>query len=142
MKYDLKIHHRRSIRLRGYDYSSPGAYYVTLCAFRKECMFGRLVDDQMQENECGKIVREEWFESARIRRELELGAFTVMPNHLHGILWIVGPNGVQPATYGARPGEEGRRHEALHQHVGPSGPSTSSGRSLRRRSRFDFAQRP
>jgi len=57
----------------------------------------------MQENECGKIVREQWFESAQTRQELELDAFTVMPNHLRGILWIVGPNGVRPATYGARP---------------------------------------
>jgi len=96
MKYDPKIHHRRSIRLKGYDYSSPGAYYVTLCSLGKQCIFGRVLNDQMQENECGKIVRKQWFESAQTRRELELDAFTVMPNHLHGILWIVGPNGVRP----------------------------------------------
>jgi len=98
MKYDPKIHHRRSIRLQGYDYSSPGAYYVTLCSFGKQCIFGRVVNDQMHEYECGKIVRQQWFESAQIRPELELDAFTVMPNHLHGILWIVGPNGVRPGA--------------------------------------------
>ncbi len=107
MKYDANIHHRRSIRLHGYDYSLPGAYYVTLCAFRKERIFGHVVEDQMHENECGKIAREQWFESARIRRGLELDAFMVMPNHLHGILWILGPKakhvfGVGPS--GARPG--------------------------------------
>ena len=64
MKYDPKIHHRRSIRLQGYDYSSPGAYYVTLCSFGKQCIFGQVVDDQMPENECGRIVRGQWFESA------------------------------------------------------------------------------
>jgi REP element-mobilizing transposase RayT len=52
----------------------------------------------MHENECGTIVRQQWFESAQIRPELELDAFTVMPNHLHGILWIVGPNGVRPLS--------------------------------------------
>ena len=90
MKYDPKIHHRRSIRLHGYDYSLPGAYYVTLCALGKQCVFGRVVDDHMHENECGKIVREQWFESAQIRPEFALDAFIVMPNHLHGILWILG----------------------------------------------------
>ena len=100
MKYDPKIHHRRSIRLQGYDYTSPGAYYVTLCSFGKQCIFGRVVNDQMHENECGKIVREQWFASGQIRREIELDAFVVMPNHLHGILWIVGSVGPS----GARPG--------------------------------------
>jgi REP element-mobilizing transposase RayT len=56
----------------------------------------------MHENECGKIVRQQWFESARIRQELELDAFTVMPNHLHGILWIVGPNGRLGLAQGAK----------------------------------------
>ena len=80
MKYDPKIHHRRSLRLKGYDYSYPGAYYVTLCSFEKQCIFGRVVNDQMQENEYGEIVREQWLESAQTRQELELDAFTVMPN--------------------------------------------------------------
>ena len=103
MKYDPKIHHRRSIRLRGYEYSLPGAYYVTLCAFGKQRIFGQVIDDQMQENDCGKIVRQQWFESAQIRQNLDLDAFIVMPNHLHGILWIVGPNGVRPRSSAARP---------------------------------------
>jgi REP element-mobilizing transposase RayT len=115
MKYDPKIHHRGSIRLQGYDYSSPGAYYVTLCSFGKQCIFGRVVDDQMQENECGKIVRQQWFESAEIRKEIELDAFTVMPNHLHGILWIVGPDGVRPGANMDFALSDGAKH------VGPSG---------------------
>jgi REP element-mobilizing transposase RayT len=93
MKYDPKIHHRRSIRLRNYDYSWPGAYYVTICAFNKSCIFGQVVEHQMHENECGHIVREQWLESGRIRKEIELDAFIVMPNHMHGILWILGPRG-------------------------------------------------
>ena len=93
MKYDPTIHHRRSIRLRKYDYSGPGAYFVTICAFNKECIFGQLVGQQMQENGCGRVVREQWFDSARRRKEIELDAFVVMPNHLHGIVWILGPRG-------------------------------------------------
>src|SRR5205085_1935879 len=87
------IHHRRSIRLRGYDYSRPGAYYVTICAFNKKCIFGEVVEHQMHENDCGDVVRQQWLESARIRKEIELDAFIVMPNHMHGILWILGPRG-------------------------------------------------
>jgi putative transposase len=93
MKYDAKVHHRRSIRLHGYDYASPGAYFVTLCAFNKKCIFGRVVGDRMDENDCGKIAREQWLESAQIRQEFALDEFIVMPNHLHGILWILGPKG-------------------------------------------------
>lgn len=93
MKYDPKIHHRRSIRLRDYDYSRPGAYYVTICAFNKNCFFGQVVEHQMHENECGHIVREQWLESAKIRKEIELDTFIVMPNHMHGILWVLGPRG-------------------------------------------------
>jgi len=91
MKYDAKIHHRRSIRLHGYDYALPGAYFVTLCAFHKQCIFGRVVEDRMYENDCGKLAREQWLESAQIRQAFALDAFIVMPNHLHGILWILGP---------------------------------------------------
>jgi len=93
MKYDAKIHHRRSIRLTHYDYSLPGAYFVTVCTFGKLCIFGQVAGDQMRENDCGSIVREQWLDTVRIRPQIELDAFTVMPNHLHGILWILGPNG-------------------------------------------------
>ena len=93
MKYDAKIHHRRSIRLTHYDYSLPGAYFVTICAFGKLCIFGQVVGGQMRENDCGRIVREQWLDTVRIRPQIELDAFTVMPNHLHGILWILGPKG-------------------------------------------------
>jgi REP element-mobilizing transposase RayT len=93
MKYDPKIHHHRSIRLTHYDYSLPGAYFVTICTFGKLCIFGQVVGDQMRENDCGRIVRERWLDTVRIRPQIELDAFTVMPNHLHGILWILGPKG-------------------------------------------------
>ena len=91
MTYDPKRHHRRSIRLKGYDYTRPGAYFVTICAHNRECLFGEVVDGEMVLNEYGEIVREEWFRTAQVRPYVELfeDEFVVMPNHIHGIVWIV-----------------------------------------------------
>jgi putative transposase len=88
VKFDPKIHHRHSIRLKGYDYSQAGAYFVTIVAWQRECLFGEVVNGEMQLNELGKIVRDEWEKSAEIRLEVELGAYVVMPNHFHGIVII------------------------------------------------------
>ena len=91
MRYDPQKHRRRSIRLPGYDYTSPGAYFVTICTYRKGYLF---------ENPAYReIVEEEWVRSADIRAEIELDEFVVMPNHVHGIVWIVNEN----HRRGARP---------------------------------------
>ncbi len=100
-KFDPKIHHRRSIRLKGYDYSQAGAYFVTIVAWQRECLFGDVVDGEMVLNEFGVIVRSEWERTAEIRREVDLGAFVVMPNHFHGIVilhndTVVGATGRSP----------------------------------------------
>ena len=89
--FDPDKHRRRSIRLKGHDYTQPGAYFVTICTHERRHLFGRVVDGVMQLNAFGEIVREEWFRSAEIRREIELypEEFVVMPNHIHGIVWIV-----------------------------------------------------
>ncbi len=88
---------RRSIRLKDYDYAQPGAYFITIVTHHREMLFGRVVDGEMALNAYGEIVREEWFRSAEIRAEIELfpDEFVVMPNHIHGIVWIVetGPVG-------------------------------------------------
>jgi len=76
----------KSIRLPHYDYATSGAYFLTLCAHNKECFFGAVADGIMRLNECGQIVEREWQRSAQIRKELEIGDFALMPNHLH---WIV-----------------------------------------------------
>ena len=86
MKYNPEKHHRRSIRLQGYDYSQPGAYFVTVCTRNKEFLFGEVADGEMVLNDYGHIVEEEWHRSSDIRREIRLDAFVVMPNHLHGVL--------------------------------------------------------
>jgi putative transposase len=81
--------HRHSIRLRDYDYSQEGAYFVTICTHNKESIFGDVVNGKMQLNEYGHLVEAEWLKTANIRDNIELDAFVIMPNHFHGILAIV-----------------------------------------------------
>ncbi|OGF57589.1 MAG: hypothetical protein A2Z21_06155 [Candidatus Fraserbacteria bacterium RBG_16_55_9] len=88
MMYDLQKHHRRSIRLKGYDYRQSGAYFVTLCTRERECLFGEVTDGEMALNEYGRLVHDEWLRSAEIRDEIQMDQFVVMPNHLHGIVII------------------------------------------------------
>jgi len=94
MKYDPQRHHRRSIRLRGYDYTRPGAYFVTIVTRRRECLLGEIVDGKMVLSEYGRIVAEEWERTALVRPYVRLDEFVVMPNHIHGIIWIVGDDAV------------------------------------------------
>jgi putative transposase len=88
MKFDPHIHHRRSIRLKGFDYSSAGAYFVTIVAWRREMLFGDVVDGEVVLNDFGKIVAEKWQWLEAQYEYVELGAWVVMPNHFHGILVI------------------------------------------------------
>jgi putative transposase len=89
MKYDPDKHHRGSIRLKGYDYAQAGAYFITICANERECLFGEIVDGAMHLSEIGNVVEEEWLRSPKIRREIELDEWVIMPNHLHGIIIIL-----------------------------------------------------
>jgi len=79
---------RRSMRLHGYDYSQAGAYFLTICTADRRVMFGKVVNRKMVLNEAGRIVEDEWLKSARIRAEIELDVWVVMPNHIHGILTL------------------------------------------------------
>lgn len=88
-KYDPNKHHRRSIRLKGYDYSQVGAYYVTIVVHHRECLFGEVVNGEMRLNQYGEIVQAEWLELSKRLEFIMLGAFIVMPNHLHGILFFL-----------------------------------------------------
>lgn len=96
IKFDPEKHHRRSIRLKGYDYTQPGAYFVTICTRNRECLFGEVVDGAMRLNEFGEMVGNEWFKTADIRPNVRLfdGEFVVMPNHIHGVIWIVNQTNV------------------------------------------------
>jgi len=92
---------RRSIRLRGYDYSRPGAYFVTLCTQNRECLFGNVTGGVMHLNELGKIIQSEWFRTKEIRNEIKLDAFVVMPNHLHGVV-VIGENETEKSNDSGR----------------------------------------
>jgi putative transposase len=93
---DPQIHHRHSIRLKGYDYTQSGAYFVTLCTYQREEIFGEVAEGEMRLNPLGEIVREEWLKTTGIRSNVELheDEFVIMPNHIHGIIWIVETVGV------------------------------------------------
>ena len=89
MKYDPLKHHRRSIRLKGYDYRLAGAYFVTLVTWKKECLFGEIVNGEMHLNRFGHLVEDEWQRMGNRIGWVVVEEMVVMPNHLHGILVIV-----------------------------------------------------
>jgi putative transposase len=86
-------HQRRSIRLKGYDYSQPGAYFVTICAHNNESIFGHVINGNMHLNEFGKIVEKEWLKTFDMRKILKLDIYVIMPNHFHGIIIIADGRG-------------------------------------------------
>ena len=90
MPYDPERHHRRSIRLKGYDYSQVGAYFVTICTHNKACVFGDVVDGEMRLNEYGAIVKDEWLRTDTLRENVVIDEYIIMPNHIHGIVIIMG----------------------------------------------------
>lgn len=95
MKYNPKKHHRISTRMKGYDYSFAGAYFITMVAYQREMLFGEITNGEIKLNRRGEIVQEEWFASTAIRKEICLFSdeFVVMPNHIHGIVWIAETDG-------------------------------------------------
>ncbi|MDR1680012.1 MAG: transposase [Prevotellaceae bacterium] len=88
-KYNPDIHHRRSIRLQGYDYSQAGLYFITICVKNGEWLFGEVVDGKMVLNECGEIAEMLWNELPKQFANVLTNEFVVMPNHIHGIIEIL-----------------------------------------------------
>lgn len=101
--FDADKHHRRSIRWRGYDYRNAGAYFLTICAHRKQPIFGRLENGGVRLHPYGKIVAEELQRSAELRPHCILDEWIVMPNHVHAIIFIRN----HTATYPQTPAESG-----------------------------------
>ena len=89
-KYNPNIHHRRSIRLKGYDYSKEGLYFITVCCQDKICRFGRVENRKMVLNAFGTVAYNEWAKLAERFPNMELDVFQIMPNHMHGIITLVG----------------------------------------------------
>ena len=91
MNTNSPLHHRRSIRLRDYDYSQSGGYFITVVTNLRERLFEDIVNGEMRLNEFGGIVKNEWFKTRELRPNVELfeEEFVVMPNHVHGIIWLI-----------------------------------------------------
>jgi REP element-mobilizing transposase RayT len=87
------IHHRRPIRLQGYDYSAAGMYFVTLCAKDRAYLFGNIVDGKMYLNNVGKIAVKCWGDIPSHFSHITLDQFIIMPNHVHGIISVTGVSG-------------------------------------------------
>jgi putative transposase len=93
---------RRSIRLSGYDYASAGWYFVTIICHKRQHLFGNVVrancirpeGAELELNQLGMLVRQEWMKSAEMRPDVELGEFVVMPNHFHGIIGLNGKSDI------------------------------------------------
>src|SRR4028118_229923 len=88
MNYNPEKHHRRSIRLKGYNYTGEGAYYFTICCHQRRCLLGEIKDGVMHLNLVGATVKAVWESFPRHFPLIELDAFVVMPNHVYGIIVI------------------------------------------------------
>ena len=97
--YNPDVHNRQSIRLRDFDYGDAGAYFVTMCSWRRECLFGDVVDGAVRLNELGMVVRDFWTAVPQHFPHVELDEFVIMPNHVHVLFWIVDENPPVGATH-------------------------------------------
>jgi len=86
MRFNPEIHYRKSIRLKGYDYSRNGAYFVTICAWNRECIFGEIIDGKMNLSNIGLIINDIWPWLGEQYHFLHLLDYVIMPNHLHGLI--------------------------------------------------------
>jgi putative transposase len=87
-RFDPEIHHRQSIRKKGWNYSSPGAYFITICSMNRGNFFGTVENRGMNLNSYGVIVNDDWYNLTRYHPHISLDAFVVMPDHIHGIIMI------------------------------------------------------
>jgi len=83
-----KYHNRQSTRLKGYDYSSPGRYFITIITRNRIHLFGKIEDGAMKLNHLGKIARDEWNKTLELRPNVSLGEFVIMPDHIHLVFYI------------------------------------------------------
>jgi putative transposase len=90
MKFNPEKHHRKSTRLKNCDHSSSGAYFVTICTFQRECIFGEIINGEMMLSSAGERTLEVWEGLLSRFPTVELDAFVIMPNHVHGVLCLMG----------------------------------------------------
>ena len=82
------VPNRRRTRILGYDYREPGAYFITICTFQRQQLFGKLDGQEIHLSPIGEIVKDRWLAIPDKNSYVDLDFFVVMPNHIHGILWI------------------------------------------------------
>jgi len=114
------IPQRRTLRLKGYDYSQAGAYFVTICVHGRKCLFGDVIMSEMKVNELGRIVQAAWDDLPVHYPHVAMGAFVVMPNHVHGVVVLRGDDervgagfvraGLKPAPTATARTSAGVRH--------------------------------
>jgi REP element-mobilizing transposase RayT len=116
---ERKIHHRRSLRLPGYDDSQPGAYFVTVVTHGRPCLFGEVVDGEMILNAAGKVVEAAWRDLPVHYPGVELGAFCIMPNPIHAIIILVdmGTKIIPVVEAGLRPASTAAKNYPLSEIV-------------------------
>jgi REP element-mobilizing transposase RayT len=105
MAYIRTIRERRSVRMQGYDYTAAGAYFVTVCAHERRCLFGEIASEQMALNHVGRTIERCWLAIPDHFPGVELDEFVLMPNHLHGIVVLPGSAATrrQPTATGLAP---------------------------------------
>ena len=117
-KFDPQKHHRRSIRLPNYDYSQSGAYYITIVTWHRECLFGDVVDGKMVLSKLGLVAKQQWENLPNRFPNITLGAFVIMPNHLHGVIVIMTGRGTA-GNHNDHDGDLSRRAPTHEQYQKP-----------------------
>lgn len=117
-------HRRRTIRVRDYDYTQAGAYFITICTKDRECLLGKVVNGMVQLNETGRLVESIWLQTAMARPGIELDAYVIMPNHFHAIFLIHESPGVAGATHRVAPTKN--HSSAAEKPRRPAGPMAGS----------------
>jgi putative transposase len=115
---------RRTLRVRGYDYTQGGAYFITICTRDRKCLLGKVCDGMVQLNETGRLVESVWLKTASVRPEIALDAYVVMPNHFHAIFFIHESPGEAGTTHRVAPTKN--RPAAVGKTHRPTGPKPRS----------------
>ena len=93
MKYNPDIHQRRSVRLKEYDYSQEGAYFITVITQNRECLLSNIRNKEIVLSKYGIIAKNEWLKTQEMRPNIHLDVFVIMPNHIHGIIEVTDRRG-------------------------------------------------
>ncbi|MHB0877027.1 MAG: transposase [Anaerolineae bacterium] len=123
MLHDSARRHRRSTRLPGYDYTQAGAYFITMVTRERECLFGDVVEGSMQLSAWGEVALACWRAIPCHMPSTRLDAVVVMPNHVHGVLWIVDESDGVDAVDAAAAMAVGAQHAAPSPYDGAPSPS-------------------